>query len=323
MEFKDYYKILGVAEDATADEIKKSYRKLARKYHPDVSKEPNAEDKFKDVGEAYEALSDPEKRARYDQIRQYGAGGQFNPPPGWDNGFEFRGNFQGAEGFSDFFEKIFGGGGFGHGSFGGSPFGQGQHFGQGQPFGHGHAHQPRAQRGEDSHASIDIDILDSYQGASRRIHLQSPDGKSHAIDIKIPKGITEGQRLRLKGQAAPSPYARQAGDLYLEIHFKSHAYFRVDGKDIYLECPIAPWEAALGAEITVPTLGGKINLKVPANSQTGKKLRLKGRGLPGAQAGDQYVVLNIAIPEATTDKAKAFYQQMATTLPFDPRAGVF
>ena len=269
MEFKDYYQTLGVSRSATTDDIKKAYRKLARKYHPDVSKEAEAETRFKEIGEAYEVLKDSEKRSAYDQFgSQWKAGQDFRPPPNWNNGFEFRssggGGFSGNSGFSDFFETLFGG------------LGRAQHAGAGPQ----HSHRP----GQDHTVKISISLEDSFQGATRTISLQSPElaanghliNRNRSLNVKIPKGIVEGKKIRLSGQGSPGTGGRN-GDLYLEIAFREHALFRAEGKDILLDLPITPWEAALGHTVTVPTLGGNVDLKVPPGAQSGQKLRLKGR----------------------------------------------
>jgi len=311
MEFKDYYAVLGVPRDATQDDIKRAYRKLARKYHPDVSKEANAEARFKEVGEAYEVLKDPEKRAAYDQFgNQWQAGQDFKPPPNWDTGFEFSGGgFTDAGDFSDFFETLFGRARRGRG---------------------GHRDRGFQTRGEDHQAKILISLEEAYQGASRTITLKTPEldaeghviTRPHTLNVKIPKGVTEGQRIRLAGQGAPGLGGGPKGDLYLEIAFQPHPLFRAEGRDIYLELPVTPWEAALGQTVTVPTLGGKVELRIPPGSQSGTKLRLKGRGLPDSPAGDQYVVLRIVTPRADTPAAKALYEQMAHELPMNPRAAL-
>lgn len=314
MKFKDYYEIMGVSRSATQDEIKRAYRKLARKYHPDVSKEADAEQRFKEVGEAYEVLKDPEKRAAYDQLgNQWQAGQDFTPPPDWNSGFEFSGGgFTEADAahFSDFFENLFGGGG--HGFYSGDA----------------HQRQGFHRKGEDHHARILIRLEDAYHGAERSITLRVPevDNSGHVVtrnrtlNVKIPKGITRGQRIRLRGQGTTGLGEAPAGDLYLEVDFETHPLFRTEGRDIQLDLPITPWEAALGATIAIPTLGGKVDMKIPPGSQSGKKLRLKGRGLPGQPAGDEYVVLRIEIPPAESDVARSLYQKMADTLPFNPRA---
>ncbi len=315
MEYKDYYKIMGVSRDASQDEIKRAYRKLARKYHPDVSKEADAEAKFKEVGEAYEVLKDPEKRAAYDQLgANWKAGQDFNPPPGWDQGFEFHGGgFTGADSasFSDFFEELFGRAAYSQGA--GAQAG---------------GYREYSARGEDAHAKVLIDLEDAYNGASRTITLKhtelGPDGRPHikerTLNVKIPKGVKEGQHLRLSGQGSPGAGQGKAGDLYLEIAFKPHPLYRVEGKDVYLDLPVAPWEAALGAKVKVPTPTGVLDLKIPAESKGGQKLRLKGKGIPGKPAGDFYVVLQIALPPANTEKAKAAYKAFAEAVPFNPRA---
>ncbi len=315
MEYKDYYKIMGVNRDASQDEIKRAYRKLARKYHPDVSKEADAEAKFKEVGEAYEVLKDPEKRAAYDQLgANWKAGQDFNPPPGWDQGFEFHGGgFTGADSasFSDFFEELFGRAAYSQGA--GAQAG---------------GYRQYSARGEDAHAKVLIDLEDAYNGASRTITLKhtelGSDGRPHlkerTLNVKIPKGVKEGQHLRLSGQGSPGAGQGKAGDLYLEIAFKLHPLYRVEGKDVYLDLPVAPWEAALGAKVKVPTPTGVLDLKIPAESRAGQKLRLKGKGIPGKPAGDFYVVLQIALPPANTEQAKAAYKAFAEAVPFNPRA---
>jgi curved DNA-binding protein len=321
MKYKDYYEILGVPRGASQDEIKKAYRKLARKYHPDVSKMADAEARFKDINEANEVLKDPEKRTAYDQMgSNWKAGQEFSPPPNWDAGFEFRGarggtgpfgagSFGGAEGFdpSDFFESLFGRRGAGPGA-------------------------PRSRasvQGEDHHAKVLIDLEDSYRGAERSISLRAPvesaDGRiamqERTLDVHIPKGIRPGQHLRLAGQGAPGAGGARAGDLYLEIEFSPHRLFRVDGSDVYVDVPLAPWEAALGATVDVPTPEGTVQLTIPAGSAAGRKLRLKGRGLPGKNPGDLYAVLAVVPPKADSEAARAAYENLAKAFPdFKPRA---
>ena len=307
MEFKDYYHTLGVEKTATAEEIKKAYRKLARKYHPDVSREPDAEEHMKEVNEANAVLSDPEKRAAYDQLgSRYQAGQDFKPPPDWDAGFEFSGGgFSGADmgGYSDFFANL---------------FGQASH-GKG---GRGHQMQ-----GEDRHAKIFIELADTYLGATRTITLQAPQVdergratiKEHNLNVQIPKGVKEGQHIRLTGQGSPGFGGGPAGDLYLELHFKPDSHYRMEGRDVYETVPVTPWEAALGAAVETPTPSGSVHVKVPAGSQTGRKLRLKGRGIPGESPGDLYVVLEVVLPPADTDKARQIYETMARELAFNPR----
>ncbi|VAW62192.1 DnaJ-class molecular chaperone CbpA [hydrothermal vent metagenome] len=316
MEFKDYYKIIGVERDATQQEIKRAYRKLARKYHPDVSKESNAEMKFKELGEAYEVLKDPDKRIAYDQLgSNYNAGQDFNPPPDWDAGFEFNGGAQSADGsaaFSDFFESLFG-----------------------QPFRGDYSQQHSGgaafhSQGEDHHAKILIDLEDAFKGASRSISLQAPEvdpqghiiSRTRTLNVNIPKGVKQGQLIRLSGQGSPAIGNGKAGDLYLEVNFKPHPYFHAEGKDIYLDLPLTPWEAALGATIKIPTPAGSVDLKIPAGSTSGKKMRLKGRGIPANVPGDLYVVLEIKLPPATTPQSKELYKKMQQELNFNPRVGL-
>ena len=310
MKYKDYYKIMGLSRNAGQDEVKRAYRKLARKYHPDVSKEQDAEAKFKDLGEAYEVLKDPEKRAAYDQLGSHWQAGQdFRPPPNWNEGFEFRGgSCAGGDtgAFSDFFEQLFG-------QAGTHSANRGQH-----SF---HA------RGQDSHAKIYIDLEDSFRGATRNISLSAPEMnaqgqvqvKHRSLNIKIPKGLKAGQHIRLAGQGSPGSGSGQSGDLFLEIAFNSHRLYRVSETDVYLDLPVTPWEAALGAKIKVHTPEGNVDLKIPPNSRQGSKLRLTGRGLPAKVPGDFYVVLQITLPPANTEKAKAVYQKMHEELDFNPR----
>ncbi len=313
MEFKDYYEIMGVKKDATQDEIKRAYRKLARKYHPDVSKEADAEKRFKEVGEAYEVLKDPEKRAAYDQLgTNYKAGEDFRPPPGWDQGFEFHGgDFTGADasGFSDFFEQL---------------FGKGFSYSSGPSRGGAEYHA----RGNDTHSKILIDLEDAYHGANKTMTLKhtelGPDGrpqvKERTLNVRIPKGVRQGQHLRLAKQGGSGVGQGEAGDLFLEIEFKPHSLYKVEGKDVYLDLPLAPWEAALGAKIKAPTPTGPVDLKIPADSKAGKKLRLKGKGIPGKPPGDFYVILQIALPPADTESAKQAYREFEKAVPFNPRA---
>jgi curved DNA-binding protein len=313
MEFKDYYKIMGVKRDATQDEIKRAYRKLARRYHPDVSKEADAEDRFKEIGEAYEVLKDPEKRAAYDQLgADWKAGQDFRPPPDWDQGFEFHGGgftAADAEQFSDFFESLFGRRGFGGGYA-------------------GQARREFHARGEDTYAKVLIDLEDAYHGAARTLTLKStelaPDGrpqlKERTLNVRIPKGVRQGQHIRLAKQGGAGIGKGEAGDLYLEVEFRPHPFYKVEGKDVYLNLPVAPWEAALGAKIKVPTPTGPVDLKIPVNSSGGRRLRLKGRGIPAREPGDLYVVLQIALPRADTDAARSAYEEFEKALMFNPRA---
>ncbi len=295
MEYKDYYQILGVARDVSKDDLKKAYRKLARKYHPDVSKEADAEAKFKELGEAYEVLKDPEKRAQYDQFgSNYKNGQSFTPPPGWGQQGG-RSGFDGNSNFSSFFDSMFGGGGMGGG-------GRDNFYA----------------KGEDVNAKITISLEDAFHGAKKTIRRPSGSTEGGTLNVKIPAGITSGKKIRLSGQGRAG-MGGTAGDLLLEINIANHAHYRLDGSNILLDLPIAPWEAALGAKVTVPTLAGKINLTIPAGAKSGQKMRLKGRGLPGKETGDQFVILQIMTPVADSDKATKLYQQMAEELSFNPR----
>lgn len=307
MEFKDYYAKLGLERTASQDDIKRAYRKLARKFHPDVSKEPDAEARFKEVAEAYEALKDAEKRAAYDDVAsRHKAGQDFTPPPGWDSGFEFSGggggDFQDFD-RSDFFEALFGRRAAG-------------------------ARASQSMAGGDHHAKVQIDLKDSYQGARRTISLRVPQRDAQGrvalqlrqLELNIPKGIRGGQHLRLAGQGGAGRGDASSGDLYLEIEFAPHAHFRVDERDVYLDLPVAPWEAALGASVTVPLPDGSVQLSVPSGSTAGRKLRLRGKGLPSEPPGDLYVVLSIAVPSADSAGAQKAYQAMAESFAgFNPR----
>jgi len=283
MEFRDYYKILGVERSATADQIKTAYRRLARKYHPDVSKEPNAEARFKEMQEAYEVLRDAEKRAAYDQLGSDWKSGQpFRPPPDWGSGFEFSGRPAGA--------------------------------GAGR---------------RDHHARIDITLEEAYRGTTRTLELKRPEVKpdgsvelhSHTVRVAIPPGVIGGQLIRLAGQGEPAPDGGSAGDLYLEPHILPDRTFALDNRDVTITFPVAPWEAALGASVTVPTLGGPVEMRIPPGAQSGQKLRLRGRGLPGQPPGDEYVQLKVVLPRADSPQARALYEEMRAKLNFDPRAG--
>ena len=321
MKFRDYYETLGVARGATEAEIKTAYRKLARKYHPDVNKEKDAEERFKEIGEAYSVLKDTEKRAAYDQMGSNWKQGQdFSPPPNWNAGFEFAddpnagfggygGNYDGDQ--SEFFESLFGRGRHRQGGRS-SNARQGMHF-----------------KGQDHHAKILIDLADAYNGAKRTISLHMPtqDPEGHVItqerklDVNIPKGIKVGQNLRLSGQGGPGMGDGGAGDLYLEIDFHPNALYKVDGKDVYLDLPLAPWEAALGTSVNIPTpAGSTLELTIPPNTKSGRKMRLKGKGIPSKEPGDFYVVPNIVLPEAQSDEQKAAYQELEKAFDFKPRS---
>lgn len=313
MKFQDYYQTLAVARDASQDEIKKAFRKLARKYHPDVSKEKDAELRMKEVNEAYAVLSDPEKRAAYDQLgKSYQPGQDFRPPPNWDEGFEFSGHdfrSRDAGEFSDFFDELFG------------------HMGRGR--------KPRAGQGEfrtggdDHHARIQIGLDEAWTGSTREIALRVPqlaeDGhvslRTRKLQVRIPKGVQEGQLIRLAGQGSPGFGGGPPGDLYLEVSFVPQERYRVDRRDLYLNLPVAPWEAALGATIEVPLPAGeRVKVRLPPGAQSGNQLRVRGMGLPAETAGDLFLQIEVLIPEAKDDAARALYQRMAQELAFDPRA---
>lgn len=290
MEYKDYYKVMGVSRDASAKDIKIAYRRLARKYHPDISKEPKAEEKFKEVGEAYEVLKDPAKRKVYDQ---YGKD--------WEQGQRAQTSSQGFAGDDgnsnyqyshDFFESL----------FGAAPHFRQQH-----------------QAGADFHGSVSISLEEAYKGVVKELHLPHAQAGRQTLKVKIPAGVKSGQQIRLAGQGGHGKAGAAAGDLYLTIQVDKHPVFDVMGSDIYVTLPIAPWEAALGSTVLVPTLGGKVDLKIPPGSQGGQTLRLKKRGLPGSTPGDQYILLKIVIPQPITESAKAFYKKMAEEMPFNPR----
>lgn len=314
MKFKDYYHIMGVSPTASQEEIKRAYRKLARKYHPDVSKEADSEEKFKELGEAYEVLKDPEKRKAYDQLKAQGwrEGQSFDTPPNWGYDKNFRaGEYTytqyDSDNFSDFFESLFGRAAFGQGA---------------------RQRQAFHERGEDIHYILEIDLAEAYHGGKRRIELKIPtidqagyiQEKSKIIDVKIPQGVVSGQQIRLRGQGNQGLGGGQNGDLYLTIKIQPHHLYQIDGRDLTLTLPITPWEAALGAKVLVPTLSGKIEVKIPQNSQTGNKLRVRARGLQGNPPGDLFVLLQVVVPPAKTEEAKLLFQQMAEKIPFNPRA---
>lgn len=307
MEYKDYYKTLGVSKSASQEEIKRAYKSMARKYHPDVSKEPNAEEKFKEVGEAYEVLKDHKKKEAYDRLgSRWKQGQEFHPPPDWDGAFEYSGSkFSPGSGFSDFFEELFGRAGRS-----------------------GVRHERFIAKGADQHARIAITLDEAFSGTTLPITLEMPEvdkngrliSKTRRLDVKIPEGVTRGQIIRLEGQGGPGYGGGKKGDLFLEITFKPHPLFKVVKRDIYLDLPITPWEAALGHKISVTTLKGNVQMKIPSGARSGQKLRLKGLGLSSSQAsGDQYVILHIVTPDADTPEKKAFYEKMSRELPLNPR----
>jgi curved DNA-binding protein len=321
MQFKDYYEVLGVPRSATAEDIKKAFRRLARKYHPDVSKEADAEARMKEVNEAYAVLSDPEKRAAYDQLGQnYRPGQDFQPPPDWDAGFEFSGHGfspDEAAGFSEFFEQIFGRTGMG-GGMGGSRFRDG----------HG-AHGAFRAQGRDHHAKVLLDIEDAFTGATRQVTLRVPkvdaQGRvtleNRTLNVSIPKGIREGQFIRLAGQGEPGIGGGPPGDLLLEVRFKPHPRLRAEGRDLHMHLPVTPWEAALGGVVSVDLPGGPVKVRIPEGAQSGSQLRVRGKGIPGTPPGDLLLDLQVVLPPANTPAAREIYERMARELAFDPRQG--
>jgi len=322
MEFKDYYQVLGVERGAAEAEIKKAYRRLVRKHHPDVNQAADGQVRMQALNEAWEVLKDPEKRAAYDRLGQrWQGGGEFQPPPDWNAGFEFSGAPDGADAeaadHSAFFEALFGAARRGGGPGGGRSRGQ--------------AAGDFSARGEDHHARIVVPLEDVFTGATRTLTLQSAgaDAQGHRtlqerrIDVTIPKGLRAGQQIRLAGQGSAGFGGGAPGDLFLELQFEPHARYRIDGRDLYVNLPVAPWEAALGASVPAATPGGALEISVPAQSQAGRKLRLKGRGIPAAAStgtpGDLYLVLDVVLPPAHTEAAQAAYRRMAQDLAFDPR----
>jgi curved DNA-binding protein len=311
MQFKDYYQILGVQRDATTEDIKKSFRKLARKYHPDVSKEADAELRMQEINEANTVLSDPEKRAAYDQLGQgFRPGQEFQPPPGWDAGFEFSGRGfspHEAAGFSDFFAELFGRMGGGARGF--------------------HMHDRVHPGGEDHHAKVLLDLNDSFTGSVRQLTLRVPQfdasGRvvltTRTLNVKIPKGVRAGQVIRLAGQGAPGAKGHPAGDLLLEVEFNPHPRLRAQGVDLHLTLPVAPWEAALGAIVPVDLPDSTLKVRIPEGSQSGRQLRVRGKGIPSNPPGDLLLDIQVVLPSASTPKAKQLYEMMAQELAFDPR----
>ena len=321
VKFKDYYEVIGVARTASADDIRKVYRKLARKYHPDVNKRPDAEARFKEIGEAYEVLSDVEKRKRYDQLgAHYHAGQDFAPPPGWEKmQYEFGARPQSSGGytaddqgdFSDFFETLFGGGGFRPGQAGGGPF---QNF--------------RKRRGEDHEATVTISLEEAFHGAKKPIHLQVARMDEHGrvqreskqYTVQIPRGTADGMRIRLAGQGGEGTGAGMAGDLYLRVQIAPHPVFRLVGANLEVTVPVTPWEVALGAKVPVPTMTGHAMLALPAGTQSGQHLRLRGKGLVGARHhGDLIVNIQVAVPRHLNEKEKTLFAELARVSSFNPR----
>jgi len=308
VKYLDYYQILGVSRDADKSDIKKAYRKLARKYHPDVNQAANAEEKFKEVNEAYEVLKEADKRQAYDRFGADWKHGQQFDDAGFGGGFQggnyHGGGFSGGD-FSDFFESIFGGA-------------QQQQRAGGSPFHHGRQQSPR---GADLQLKLDISLEEAFNGGSKTIQFAKSAGSSEMkkLKITIPKGVSSGQKIRLAKQGQASPYGGEAGDLYLEMNILPHRLFRLEGRDVILRLPLTPWEAAEGANLKVPTLSGSVELKIRPGMQSGQKMRLKGKGMPGPEAGDQFVEIMIQTPPADNKKAKQFYQDMKAQFDFNPR----
>lgn len=299
MEYKDYYQVMGVGREASAEDIKRAYRRLARKYHPDVSKEPSAEERFKEIGEAYEVLRDPEKRAAYDGLGRRRPGEEFRPPPDWQ--FDATGAGD-AGAHSDFFEQL-----FGFGARGGL-----------------------RGRGLDTTGLIALTLEEAFSGTERRVALERLVADEHGrlrpttqqLDVRIPAGVVDGQQIRVAARGQPGAGGGPAGDLLLTVRLQPHRWFRTEGRDVYLDLPVTPWEAALGETVRAPTLGGRVDLKLPKGAQTDRQLRLKGRGLPGSPPGDQLVVLKVVVPPPQNAAEEALYRQLAGTRRFNPREGL-
>ncbi len=310
MDFKDYYKILGVEPTADDKAIKTAYRKLARKYHPDVSKERDAEEKFKEANEAYEALSSPEKRAEYDELRKYGQHGRpFQGPPGWES--RSSGGFEGGD-FSDFFSSIFGARGGN-----GNPFGRGQQRSSGR-------------RGQDVEMELAIFLEETLSAESKQISFQVPQHNANGqrtgfttktLNVKIPAGVSDGEKIRLKGQGAPGIGGGANGDLFLTIRMAPHPLFDVEGHDLIITVPLAPWEAALGTKVAMPTLTGKVNLTIRPDSQNGQRLRIKCMGLSNKQGqrGDLYAQLKVVMPSQSDAAARELWSKLSEQAAFNPR----
>jgi curved DNA-binding protein len=295
VKYQDYYQILGVTRDADKSDIKKAYRKLARQYHPDVNSEASAEEKFKQANEAYEVLKDKDKRQAYDRFGADWKHGQQFDGGGYSGGSQSQGGFEGGD-FSDFFESIFGGG-----------------FQQG-----GGGFQQPARRGSDQQLKLDISLEEAFNGGSKTIQFSQSKGSGgmKKLKINIPSGVNKGQKIRLSKQGQPSPSGGDPGDLYLEMNILPHRLFKLDDRNITLRLPITPWEAASGTSLKVPTLSGSVELKIQPGMQSGQKMRLKGKGMPG---GDQFVEIMIQTPPADSEDAKQFYQDMQDKFDFNPR----
>ncbi len=331
VKFRDYYEVLGVSRTATQEEIQRAYRKLARKYHPDVNKAADAEDKFKELNEAYEVLKDADKRSKYDQLgANWKDGQEFRPPPGWDFQYNYGGagarpgagqndfNWGGVGGFSDFFEMLFG-----------QQQAGGQRFRGAQPGPRGRQGPVWTQAGSDQEATIRINLEDAFHGATKSITLQTqtvtPQGQlsvqEKSYDVKIPAGILPGQKIRLSGQGGEGTGGGPRGDLYLKVEIEPHPVYRLEGRDIYMDLPVAPWEAVLGAEVQLSTLSGPVTLKVPPGTQSGQKLRLRGRGMPSARgaAGNLYAVVSILVPKRPSEREKELFAELKAVSSFNPR----
>lgn len=314
VKFKDYYEILGVPRTATQEEIQRAYRKLARKYHPDVNKEPGAEERFKEINEAYEVLKDPEKRKRYDQLgANWKAGQDFTPPPGWDVHFDF-----GPETGKGFEDVIFGFGGRG-GSGGFSDFFE-MLFGKARQAGGRTSGFTWVRDGADQEAIIRISLEDAYYGAQKVVTL--PQGQK-TYEVKIPAGILPGQKIRLAGQGEPGIGGGRSGDLYLKVEIEPHPVYRLEGRDLYMNLPVTPWEAALGGNVTVDTIGGTVTIRIPPGTQSGQKLRLRGKGMPNPKgsSGDLYAVVQIMVPKSLSDEERELFEKLREISRFNPRSG--
>ena len=314
MEYRDYYHILGVERGASQEDIKRAYRRLARKYHPDVSSEADADARFKEVGEAYEVLKDPEKRAAYDQLgSNWRAGQEFRPPPGWNREFRFAGGMDGGPAFSDFFQTMFGDGGmFGEAGPQGSPFADAMRGGRG--FG-------GDTRGQDARAVLHVSLEQLAAGEPVEVTLRASGERDRKrLKVKVPQGLSDGQSFRLRGQGASGLANGADGDLYLEVSLLPHPEFRADGLDIHSEVKVAPWEAVLGTQVPVATLCGPVKLRIPAGTTAATRMRLARRGLPGAPPGDHFVTVRIEVPARVTARERALYESLAEASEFDPRA---
>jgi curved DNA-binding protein len=320
VKYRDYYEILGIQRSAGQDEIQRAYRKLARKYHPDVNKASNAEEKFKEINEAHAVLKDPEKRKMYDQLGpDWRTGQDFRPPPEWETQFDFGGGgarqaeyqWGGSGGFSDFFETLFGGGGFQ------------------QPSGRSARGAVWRQAGADQETTIRISLEEACRGGTKPIVLQSRvinskgqmDALERRYDVKIPPGILSGQRIRLTGQGEKGTGGGPRGDLYLRVEIEPHPVFELKGRDLYMEVPVSPWEAVLGSEVRLSTLFGNIDLKIPPGTQSTRKLRLRGKGMPSQKGtpGDLYATVVVKVPTHPSEKELALFEEMKKNSDFNPR----